>query len=107
MSNVTIVNGEEVNIQAVNQIAQGLSIVDQPTTSISVAGLVGKSDAHYKHSQNTNSDVWVVQHNLKKYPSVTVVDSGNNVVYAEVQYIDENNLEIRFNGATSGKAYMN
>jgi len=35
------------------------------------------------------------------------VDSGENVVFAEIEYIDLNNLIIRFNGGTSGKAYLN
>lgn len=107
MSNVTIVNGEEVNIQAVNQIAQGLSIIDQPTSTISVAGLIGKNDAHFVYNQVTPSSQWDVTHNLNKKPSVTVVDSADSVVIGDVQYINNNQVRLTFVGAFSGKAYFN
>jgi hypothetical protein len=51
--------------------------------------------------------VWTVDHYLNKYPSVTVVDSGNNVVVGDVQYDDLDNLTITFTAAFSGKAYLN
>ena len=58
-------------------------------------------------TQATAASVWYVEHNLEKYPSVTVVDSGENVVYGEVTYDDINNLTITFSSAFSGKAYIN
>ena len=53
------------------------------------------------------SDTWEIEHNLNKHPSVTVVDSAGTVFYPAVQYIDENNIIITMNGATTGKAYLN
>lgn len=53
------------------------------------------------------SNVWEIEHNLDRYPSVSVVDSGNNTVMGRVQYIDKNRLVIEFNGAFTGKAYLN
>lgn len=53
------------------------------------------------------SNVWEIEHNLDRYPSVSVVDSGNNIVMGRVQYIDKNRLTIEFNGAFTGKAYLN
>ena len=107
MSNVTIVNGEEVNIQAVNQIAQGLSIANQPTSTISVAGLVAGSDKHFIFTQSIPESIWEITHNLGKKPSVTVVDSGDSVVVGEVEYINLNSVRLTFAGAFSGKAYFN
>lgn len=63
--------------------------------------------ATYIHSQDASSDTWNVKHNLNKYPSVTVIDSGDNVVYGDVKYIDKNNLQINFSAAFGGKAYLN
>jgi hypothetical protein len=63
--------------------------------------------ANYTHSQLVASQTWTIQHNLNKRPSVTVVDDGDNVVFADVQYINENSLTITFAGAISGKAYLN
>ena len=65
------------------------------------------SSKSYVHTQDTNSAVWSIEHNLDKYPSVTIVDSGDNILYTEVEYIDKNNLEIRFVASTSGKAFIN
>lgn len=57
--------------------------------------------------QGIASDTWVINHNLNKKPSVTIVDSADNVVEGAEKYIDENTIEIYFNGAFKGKAYLN
>ena len=64
-------------------------------------------DKTYVYTQTTSTDVWNIQHNLNKYPSVTVVDSGDSVVVGETVYIDNNNIQITFSSAFSGKAYCN
>lgn len=66
-----------------------------------------EKDSFFQHNQESVSSTWTVAHNLNKYPAVTIVDAGDNVLYAEVEYIDKNNLEVRFEASTSGKAYMN
>ncbi len=68
---------------------------------------VESSDAHYTHSQGVASATWVVTHNLDKRPSVTVVDSADNVVYGEVEYNSNNQITLTFIGAFSGNAYFN
>ena len=50
---------------------------------------------------------WVITHNLNKRPSVTVVDSAGNVVVGECRYIDDNSIELLFNSAFKGTAYLN
>lgn len=67
----------------------------------------GAVDKHYVHSQTLPSDLWIIEHNLDKRPSVTVVDSANTVLLAPYRYINDNKIEIKFNGAFSGKAYLN
>ena len=62
---------------------------------------------HYVHSQELASIEWLVVHNMGKYPSVSVVDSANDEVTGEVNYIDTNSLTIKFTAAFSGKAYLN
>lgn len=59
------------------------------------------------YEQAVASDTWEITHNLGKKPSVTVVDSADNIITAEVEYIDNNNIVVRMNGATTGKAYLN
>ncbi|HHX67003.1 MAG TPA: hypothetical protein GX708_02975 [Gallicola sp.] len=61
----------------------------------------------YIHAQNTPLSEWLINHNLQRYPSINVVDSGGSVVLGDIQYIDENNILLKFNGGFSGKAYLN
>ena len=57
--------------------------------------------------QSTPALVWTINHNLNKYPSVSVVNINNVLMYGDITYIDENNLQITFSAEFSGKAYMN
>ncbi len=66
----------------------------------------------YTHSQTSSSNTWTVTHNLNRYPSVTVVDTGGTILTAAVTYNSANQLTITFfsNGsalATTGKAHLN
>lgn len=61
----------------------------------------------YVHIQGVASDTWVINHNLNKKPSITIVDSADNVVEGAEKYIDNNTIEIYFNGAFKGRAYLN
>ena len=61
----------------------------------------------YIHEQGISSDVWEIKHDLNREPSVTVVDTANNVVMGYVTYIDKNNVRVTFNAAFKGKAYLN
>lgn len=58
-------------------------------------------------TQDVPANPWVVNHNLDKFPSVTMVLSTGQVGVADITYIDENNLTITFSGDESGKAYLN
>ena len=53
------------------------------------------------------SDVWVVTHNLGRFPSVTVIDSAGTQFLTQVEYNSKNQLTIYMNNATTGKAYLN
>lgn len=66
-----------------------------------------ESDKTYIFNQVTPSTLWVIQHNLNKYPSVTSVNSNNVVYYGNVVYVDANNLTVEFSAGFSGKAYLN
>ena len=50
---------------------------------------------------------WTITHNLGKFPSVTVVDSGNTVVVGNVAYTNSNVLVLTFGSAFNGCAYLN
>lgn len=66
----------------------------------------------YVYTQNGASNTWVIDHNLGRFPSVTVIDSGDTVVIGSVVYNTINRITIRFFAggsavAFSGKAYLN
>jgi hypothetical protein len=50
---------------------------------------------------------WNIQHNLNKFPSVSVVNNNEIIMYGDTTYIDSNNITITFSGGFSGKAYLN
>jgi hypothetical protein len=58
-------------------------------------------------NQNTPATVWNIQHNLGKFPSITVIDTGDTVVTGEYTYIDNNNVTLTFSAGFAGKAYLN
>jgi hypothetical protein len=64
-------------------------------------------DKHFTYTRLSASNTWTITHNLDKFPSVSVVDSGNNVVIGDIQYTNTNELTITFNASFSGKAYLN
>ena len=75
--------------------------------STSISGM-----STYTHTQSSSSDTWAITHNLGRFPSVTVIDSGNTVVKGTVVYNSNNQLTVTFFSggsalATTGKAYLN
>lgn len=64
-------------------------------------------DKNYTHEQIQSSDSWIIHHDLNKYPCVSIVDSGDNVVYGEVKYTSKNDLVINFSHAFSGMVFLN
>ena len=78
-----------------------------PPGTTGAPGAPGPAGVPYVHMQSPLAAVWVIDHPLGKYPSVTVVDSGNNVLEADVRYLNPDQLTITFAAPTSGKAYLN
>lgn len=84
------------------------------TVEVSIPGPPGppgeqgaSGDLTYAHTQELAATLWTVTHNLGKYPSVSVVDSGLNEVVGDVQHINVNSLTVEFTAAFSGAAYLN
>nr|WP_297394874.1 hypothetical protein [uncultured Peptostreptococcus sp.] len=64
-------------------------------------------DKNYTHRQIEANNIWNIKHNLKKIPSVTVIDSGGNEVIGDVKHLSENELTISFSYEFSGSAILN
>lgn len=66
-----------------------------------------ESDKTYVYTQVFETTSWNIEHNLNKFPSVSIVDNENNQVWADVQYIDENTVKLNFSQGFTGKVYIN
>ena len=58
-------------------------------------------------TQGVPATVWSIQHNLGKFPSVSVVNNNDLLMNGEITYIDNNNITCNFSAAFAGKAYLN
>ena len=65
------------------------------------------TDKDFIFTQPTPSVQWTIQHNMDKFPSVSVVNNNNILMYGNTTYVDTNNLIITFTAGFSGKAYLN
>ena len=57
--------------------------------------------------QAVAATTWDITHNLGKFPSITVIDTGNTVVTGEYNYVSNIRVILTFSAAFAGKAYLN
>lgn len=74
---------------------------------ITLATVYASGDKSLTFTQVTAESIWNITHSLNKFPSVTVVDDGGNVIIGDIYYLAQNQLTITFASAVSGKAYLN
>lgn len=67
---------------------------------------IKKSDI-YEHHQIASANVWEIEHNLEKFPSVTIIDSAGTMVMGDVTYTNENKVIVKFSSSFSGRALLN
>lgn len=70
----------------------------------------GESPTTYIYEQAIASDTWVIEHNLNKMPSITLIDQFGKEFDAEKEYptgYETTKVIIHLNGATTGKALLN
>ena len=92
----------EIQVNALNGSG---AFINQEHFIISVSSISG--DKNYEHDQSSPSSTWVINHNLNKRPSVTVVDSASTEIICDVVYNSTNQVTLSFDAPTSGKAYIN
>ena len=61
----------------------------------------------FEFTQGVPATTWDIQHNLGKFPSVSVINNNNVVINGEVTYINNNNVQLNFSAGFTGKAYLN
>ena len=104
-----IVVKETGNTVSVTEVTGTTLVANQKGNTVTVTGVIGgvSLDANFVYTKGSPSATWVVNHNLNKYCSVTVVDSADNIVVGEVLYNSLNQVTLTFAGAFSGKAFFN
>lgn len=103
-------NGDQVTIEVTEQSVEILehpSTLQGPIGPQGPQGPSGEGDLNFTYTQTSPSAEWTITHNLGKFPSVSVTDSGGSKWQTEVEYVDENTCVVRFSAAFSGKAYLN
>lgn len=106
-----------------DRVATTLFVTDAIAAAVSASG----NDARYVHVQNalppqvsievdgvfSNWYLWYVEHNLGKFPSVTIINSADQVVIGLVEYKDslgtpsQNALKIYLKSNELGRAFLN
>lgn len=64
-------------------------------------------DKTFNHVQSNPASQWIIDHNLGKFPSVTVHDSSGTEVEGETIHTSNNQVIINFSAAFSGTADLN
>lgn len=91
----------------VNNAGKFLVVGNDGIVTLSDITDVTISDRFEQYTQAIASSEWIIDHNLEKYPSVTVVDSAGTIIVGEVTYLSLNSLKITFQAPFAGKAYLN
>ena len=83
----------------------GITLNQPASNEITIASL--NDDANFVFTQSIPSATWNITHNLGKFPSVSVVDTADQLMYGNTEYFNQNSLTITFSAPFSGKAYLN
>ena len=83
----------------------GIKLTQPASNEITIASL--NDDANFVFTQGIPSATWNITHNLGKFPSVSVVDTADQLMYGDTEYLNEDSLTITFSAPFSGKAYLN
>lgn len=101
--------GANATFSLVNNNINTTFNISEPNTLNATFDIIraGGNDKYFAFEQATSSNIWIINHNLNKKPSVTVVDEYDRIVIPAVRYINDNTVELTFNFAFKGKAYLN
>ena len=69
--------------------------------------LSSQDGSTFEFDQAAAATTWNITHNLGRFPSITVIDTGNTVVTGEYNYVSNIRVILTFSAAFAGKAYLN
>ena len=83
------------------------NLVEDKVYDFAVFTLSSQGVPTFVFTQGIPATTWNIQHNLGKFPSVSVINNNNVIITGEVTYIDNNNVQLNFSAGFTGKAYLN
>jgi len=99
-------NGNFYTLNLTNIAGNGL-LQDKAIYDFAVFTLSSQGSPTFEFDQGVPATTWNITHNLGKFPSITVIDTGDTVVTGEYTYTNNNNVVLNFSAAFAGKAYLN
>jgi len=99
-------NGDFYTLNLTNLTGNGV-LEDKTIYDFAVFTLSSQGAPTFEFQQAVAATTWNIQHNLGKFPSVSVINNNNVVINGEVTYIDNNNVQLNFSAGFTGKAYLN
>lgn len=73
-----------------------------------IKGPAGSSSGDiFEHDQTTPLQDWTVNHNLGRYPELTIIGDDGNQVITDVEHVSVNTAIVHFATLTTGKAVCN
>lgn len=84
----------------------GVDGVDGADGAPGPPGPPGPPAPNYIHEQGVAAASWAINHNLSRYPQVTVVDTAGSQVEGSVTYLDADTIQIDFSAPFSGRAFL-
>lgn len=58
-------------------------------------------------AQDQPASVWTLAHGLRRFPSVTLMDSAGDEFTGSKRYVDDNTIVVTLTAPVSGTAYLN
>lgn len=61
----------------------------------------------FEHNQTTPSYDWTVNHNLGRYPELTILGTDGNQIITDIEHVNINTAIVHFGAPIIGKAVCN
>lgn len=106
-SNPSTYNAATTTKKGIIRIATDEEAIAGNIDNIAITPSTLKLVTNYVHEQAIASDTWIINHNLNKYPSITLTYTSGEVFMANTEYTSLNQVIINLDSATTGFAYLN
>ena len=83
-----------------------MMLVDSNGDPVTIGGGGSNTTFTYVQPISDPQSIWNINHKLNRYPSVIVFDESGQQGYADIVYLDTNNLQILFADPNSGTAQL-